>query len=527
MEHKLLLQGKDELQGTHFRKRLPDVQDSKEGLLQELHLVGEGQQLRTQAGLAINGTHDALAQLDEKRQHWYRKPGRHAQAFVTKFADFVQVYSGIVDVARQAGGPYAEVAYGTLSIFFMFVNTLEELQNSFPRVKMAEELYSQARVKERVWKVYHQVILFSKEATEYFLANTSVRVLKAIIRPAPLGVDKAVGILFYYLAEVNAEIGMMLHQRVRHISEQNDGIKAQNENLLLEIRALKRQWTIMKENADQELSRKVDENLEYLRRILGGDLQEHRDPRFCRKHLEDAFPEALEAFGVRQGWSVNYHQMTSKLLVADAAYQSWRECLSSCVLVIAGSTALQGRAPRSQSGCWLSPAALHVFDSLQSKDTTIVAFYTCQPNYKVDETSSRQVVSSLVCQLLAWKPEVLRHTMKELKATVKSDAWSSKVIHVALASHFGLLDRVIGLLPADKAVTLVLDRLDLCREPTHLILQYLQGLFEHRPNGLKILVVMERISNDYVRGELQDFLKHGAKNKSFGRVNWDQTPKGY
>ncbi|KAL8734979.1 MAG: hypothetical protein Q9181_002988 [Wetmoreana brouardii] len=548
MERDQLLQDKDELQRTQddyqsfkkkvsksFRKRLPDVQDSKEGLLKEISLFGDGPQLQAQADLAIHNTSDALAQLGEKRRHWYRKLGRHAQELATKFAGFVTVYGSFIDVARQAGGPYAEVAYGTLPLVAIkksenddkFVDTLEEIQNSFPRVKMAELLYSQDSVKDKVLKVYRQVILFSREATEYFIANTSGRVLKAIIRPAPLAVDKAIEALHHCLAEVNAEIGILLHQRVLDITHQSDDIKAQNERLRLEVGKIRAQLTKMKENAEQESSRKDDENLEELRRLLGEDLQEHRDPGFCRENLEDAFPEALGASRVRQGRSANYYQMTSQLLGSDAAYQSWRECSSSCLLVFAGSTALQGRAAQSPSACWLSPAALHVFDFLQLEDTTRVAFFTCQPNFRADKISSRQVVSSLVCQLLAWKPELLRYTMKKLKATVESDAWNSEDNGLALACQFHMLTEVISFLPADMGVALILDRLDLCRESTHLILQALQGLFKHRPNGLRILTVMETILNDYVRGECQDFIKHGVKFHSFGKVNWDQTQKSY
>ncbi|KAL8829319.1 MAG: hypothetical protein Q9170_006224 [Blastenia crenularia] len=308
-------------------------------------------------------------------------------------------------------------------------------------------------------------------------------VLKAIIRPAPLAVDEIVEVLHHCLAEVNAEISILLHQRVH-------GVEARNEKLLFEIGELKAQLTIMKETADQGSLRKDGENLEYLRQILGKDLQEYQDPELCRKHLEDAFLEALGAFGVRQDWSANYHQMTSKLLISDAAYRNWRLCASSCVLVIAGSTALQGRAPQSQSGCWLPPAALHVFDILQPEDTTKVIFYTRQPDFKESVTSLRQVVSSLVCQVLAWGPEIVRHTFKELRLTVESDAWSSKDSDVAIACQIGPPTRVISLLPVDKKVTLILDRLDLCREHTHRILQALQSLFEHQPNGVKILIAM-------------------------------------
>ena len=49
------------------------------------------------------------------------------------------------------------------------MDTLEELQNSFPRVSLLDDIYPEPSVKERVSKVYRGAILFARECTEYFL----------------------------------------------------------------------------------------------------------------------------------------------------------------------------------------------------------------------------------------------------------------------------------------------------------------------------------------------------------------------
>jgi hypothetical protein len=48
-----------------------------------------------------------------------KKFGRKAQGFVKSFTDFLHAYSGIVELLRGAGQVYSEVAYETLSIFFI------------------------------------------------------------------------------------------------------------------------------------------------------------------------------------------------------------------------------------------------------------------------------------------------------------------------------------------------------------------------------------------------------------------------
>ncbi|KAL8919901.1 MAG: hypothetical protein Q9172_004749 [Xanthocarpia lactea] len=540
-------------------KRSQAVQESQQGLLTEIDGFLNSKELQAQAGQALRASGNALAQWDEKHQHGSRKAGRRTQEFATNFAGFVKVYGAFFDVARQAGGPYSEVAYGTLSLFFMnddkFVNTLDELQKSFPRIEMAEELYSQASVREKVSKVYGQVILFAREATKYFDAKPLVRIMKAFTSPAPLAVDKVVQDLHRCLAEVNAEMGFLLHGRVLHISNQNDDlrklsndIKKQNEELKAEVKGLRAQndhvinqneelkaegkglraqLASMEEAKAIEMARTDDENLDSLCRVLGGDPEEHRDPNLRRRTLESAFPEALGNLDITRDWSASFHQMTAELLESNTAYQDWLKSSASSLLVFEGATAPEGEARQSSSSsCWLSPAVVHVHHRFQSEGKSI-AFYTCQPDYREKKTTSRLVISSLVCQMLRWKPQVLRNKDKELTAIVKSENWNSEDARIAIARQFELLDTVLKLLPADEEIILILDRLDLCMEPVHLLLTDFQQLALHSPRKLKIVVIMERILNSYVRGECMMFLKSGARHHSFGKMGWDQDRKSY
>lgn len=185
---------------TSFNKRRIECYDDRKGLLVQICSVLDSEELRDQARIAIGEADGALDQVTEKRQHGYGRFGHGVQEFALSFAGFVRVYGSFVDVIRQAGGVYAEVAYGTLSIFLMvsyihftfscrllrsqvainksendskFSGTLKELQNSFPRVNLAEEIYPEVNVKAKASEVYRQVIVFAQKATEYFLASSS------------------------------------------------------------------------------------------------------------------------------------------------------------------------------------------------------------------------------------------------------------------------------------------------------------------------------------------------------------------
>ena len=349
--------------------------------------------------------------------------------------------------------------------------------------------------------------------------------VNAIVKPAPLAVNKTIEELHRCLAELNAEIGILLHKRVLDISIQNQDLLVEVRGQRAETEGLRKQLTSMKEDKAMEVFATDNENVENLRRILGQVSDKHKDPDFCGNTLKGSFPESLGVTVVHPGWSQNYTQMTPEVLQSNTAYQSWMKCSSSSLLVLAGATREEGRASHS-SLCWLSPAALHIFNRFSSEGKR-VAFYSCHPDFREDSSSSRLVITGLLWQILAWKPEILRHKVKDFQSALKSDAWSSNETQMGMEFHVDLLKRVLHLFSTDEEILLVLDRLDLCHISKHQFLKELQNLTRISSLKLKILVIMSRISDDYDREECGHLLSSGAKSYSFGRTDWDQTRKSY
>ena len=102
-----------------FRKSPFKIQNDRDGLQEQIDSVLDSDSLRAQASLALGEGDEAFSELSEKRQHGIHKIGNKVQEFTVNFAGFVRVYGGFIDVIRQGGGIYADVAYGTLSIFLM------------------------------------------------------------------------------------------------------------------------------------------------------------------------------------------------------------------------------------------------------------------------------------------------------------------------------------------------------------------------------------------------------------------------
>ena len=345
--------------------------------------------------------------------------------------------------------------------------------------------------------------------------------------------DKEIEELNRCLAEVNAEIGILLHKRILHISNQNDdlmteakGLRKQNDHLMTEVNGLRQQVTKMSEDTAQEMSLREIATLDHLRRLLGTIPIQNTDIATCIKTLESAFPQAMEAPSIDPGWSENYIQMTPRLLRSNHAFQSWGLCPSSSLLVFAGSTSEEGRASPSSSLSWLSPAAMQVYREVSSKGKK-VAFHSCHPDLRAEPSSSRLVVSSLLSQLLAWKPKLPQPLVHDFEATVNSADWTSKMDTSGLKHRFGLVENVLSSLPAEEEIFMILDRLDLCIEHKNQYLKAFHRLTRTRSYGLKVVIIMDSIENDYDRGECRDLLSTGAENHAYGDLAWNQIRKSY
>jgi len=72
---------------------------------------------------------NGLQLASNDREKWaelrHKGPGRFVQSFLTSFSSYLEAYSGIVEVVKNGGQPYGQVAYSTLSIFLIVCNSLD------------------------------------------------------------------------------------------------------------------------------------------------------------------------------------------------------------------------------------------------------------------------------------------------------------------------------------------------------------------------------------------------------------------
>ena len=353
------------------------------------------------------------------------------------------------------------------------------------------------------------------------------RMANAFVSPAAVKVDKATERIHSCLAEVNAQIGILLHQRVHEIAESSKELSIKNSELLSEVSKLRTQNTELLErtrrndaSAAQDIIKKDRENLENFRRALGHIPPNCENPEECRKVLCEAFPEAFGEDNQVLSWSGRYTQMTMGLLESTPDYQRWRDCPSPCLLILGGLTESEGQASLSTFS-WLSPATSHIARKLAAEDKTI-AFFSCHPNTTSKHVTSRVIVSSLLFQLLAWQPSMFRHRMKEFDAIVRSGKWNSEDHYEALECQFGLLERVAKELPASEEIFVILDRIDVCECSAHNILAALQRLISSSHSMMRVAVFMDRIWDSDDRQDCHELVNSDKICRTFGKINWTQ-----
>lgn len=91
---------------------------TEDGLRQQMEELNV-HQLREYAKFELQGAKDVNTIYNNDRTTGVRKGMHWAQHFGKVFSDFLGAYSGIIQLVRNAGQQYGEVAYETLSVLLI------------------------------------------------------------------------------------------------------------------------------------------------------------------------------------------------------------------------------------------------------------------------------------------------------------------------------------------------------------------------------------------------------------------------
>ncbi|MCJ1385588.1 hypothetical protein MMC17_008711 [Xylographa soralifera] len=517
-----LLKGTSDLQAAKTKEELEQ---------QITNYQQDDDSLEDRAAAAMNGATQSHDKYETNRKSGGKKVGRRAQLFVKRFADFMQCYSGVIEVLKGAGQMYGIVAYETLSIFLVVVinkggndskiaELLGDLRKSFPQLSDWKKIYPTVSIKTLVAEVYKQVIDFARDASLYF-THFSTRLWRAIGRPPSMGIDNTVGAIRGKLAAVNAEAMIQLHKRTKNIDvtvqeshREIKKLKDLNDVLVASYKHLQEDYQAFREEVIERERLEDIQRLELFKDTLKvgrdafvriGSIRKEvnsfslqisypspeTDITACNEILNRAFRNTSHS---PKSPRIAYVQMSLDLLNTCDEYLRWHNLSQSCLLVLSGRTASDGRSSHGYTNSWLSPATVQVTEQ-GMKEGRKVAYYFCHPDIRAEAHRAKDVLQSLLYQILEWKPDVLRHKNQAFLSSVRSEAWRKPASDKeAINTVLQLLREVLMELKDVGVITIVIDRLDLCEEKLFLVMDALVGFIANLMDEscvVKMMVVLD------------------------------------
>ncbi|KLU85022.1 hypothetical protein MAPG_04056 [Magnaporthiopsis poae ATCC 64411] len=480
----------------------------------------------------------------KKRQNGCRKAGALVQKQLSSLGEFVEKYGGIIEMVFGAGGPYGTIAFQTLSILLSVMvrkvrndtsvgEIFDQLSKSLPRLKTWEFIYPNESMGKLVAKAYVQVIIFSRQATEY-LTSSWTRFLRAVmpIRSTPF--DGITSEIQGTLAEINGEAMYRLHERIHQSWKSTDKIQESTgkiqestgkiqdtvtvsakhiEELKARAETAEIQNTqLLEKNVEAELAlqslaaqnRRLNELLEESRRRA-----EERDREDDARRLKDF--EGLLGLSPPYGSGSSVANVRGALqqVFPDLPYSPRTTPSTSYVRAHPGLVAEYAASPASTAG----------------GGTTTPAFFSCLPELDEPGCGAAEAIASVILQIVSARPELLRRGEHDFQTALGmkdregrrtpgnngKDGWRTSPINKKeqepakwpLESLLDLLQAVLqsyasALDGQPATLYVVLDRLDCCEQEDTVAdaLDRLAGMVDvlNRSRGplcVKLLVVVE------------------------------------
>jgi hypothetical protein len=189
--------------------------------------------------------------------------------------------------------------------------------------------------------------------------------------------------------------------------------------------------------------------------------------------------------------ATGYTQMNRNLLQKTEIYRSWISSTESCILLLSGITAIEGRHYRGWSHCWLSPAAIYIAEDL-ARENLHVAFFSCHPDLESRSIPMKRVISSIILQILKRTPHILREKAVQFHSALLSDPFrNSYNMKTQARAMTKLLGEVLAAVKDLGTTFIVLDRLDQCEGKFNVVMDELLKLVGDPACNVKLAIIAE------------------------------------
>ncbi|KAF4918591.1 hypothetical protein CGCVW01_v008727 [Colletotrichum viniferum] len=195
--------------------------------------------------------------------------------WINGFSSRVMHYGKVLDTLAQHHPEYVGLVWGIIKFVLMGIISHGELVEQFsqalsmisevlPMTKVSAELYQTEQMKDAVGKLYTHILLFLKQALEWYNVGPASRVFKALFKPFQLSYKDTVDQIKLCTQTIDTISSTGLRSEVREIN-----ILLQSESRRLQERETKLgEMQLEFRTAQEELARMVGLILQIAKRKI-------------------------------------------------------------------------------------------------------------------------------------------------------------------------------------------------------------------------------------------------------------------
>ncbi|KAF4928390.1 hypothetical protein CGCF245_v012729 [Colletotrichum fructicola] len=218
--------------------------------------------------------------------------------WINGFSSRVMHYGKVLDTLAQHHPEYVGLVWGIIKFVLMGIISHGELVEQFsqalsmisevlPMTKVSAELYQTEQMKDAIGKLYTHILLFLKQALEWYKMGPASRVFKALFKPFQLSYKDTVDQIKLCAQTIDSVSNIGLKSEVRKMNlmlqSESQRLQEREKNLhqmQLEFRAAQERLATMVGSVLQIAKRKIA----FPRYFNKGLLPDHFGRRYRQSH---------------------------------------------------------------------------------------------------------------------------------------------------------------------------------------------------------------------------------------------------
>ncbi|KAF4166448.1 hypothetical protein CNMCM6936_006534 [Aspergillus lentulus] len=319
-----------------------------------------------------------------------RKVGAKVQQLASRIHDFMQVFSGIVEVIKGVDAQAGPIAYGSFVLLLaiaknkqmhedLISDTLETFRCWLSRLKMislAEQ--RDETVQKHILEIYIKIIDFAQQSIRYYCSSSARRIFRGISKPPQLYAKK-------YADEIKESIADLMQ-----------GLLVLQHTIILEMSYTTQATNRLLSDGHAELHEihiaKVRKLFNVPPTLSAEDMLQRSKGRF-----NGMFARGKSKTGTGRRAPPRLEQVSLSMVSQCPAYKEWVNSESSSLLLLEGDNYdLYDASPRV---CWLSPVTIEFYEHVKEFERIHVLFHCIEGNQR-PESGVILMLKSIIIQLL-------------------------------------------------------------------------------------------------------------------------------